>query len=150
MILAAILVGALAGLLAPSAASATVLPGKITENMTLTAAGSPYTGSSVTIESGVTVNAEPGAELKVGELVVKGTLKAEGSAEKPILFTSTSDSAAGQWGGVKLEAGSGGSVIDHAELRYAGSGSNNPTIKISGGISPTITHNTIRNGSYTG
>ena len=136
--------------LAPTAASATALPGKITENTTLTAAGSPYTGSSVTIESGVTVNAEPGTELKVGELVVKGTLKAEGTAEKPILFTSVSDSAPGQWGGIKLESGSGGSVIDHAEVRYAGSGSNNPTIKISGGVSPTITNSTIRKGSYIG
>lgn len=45
--------------IAPSAASATALPEKITENTTLTAAGNPYTGST-TIESGVTLDVEPG------------------------------------------------------------------------------------------
>src|SRR5258707_10660238 len=104
-------------LLAPSAASAAALPSKITENMTLTAAGSPYTGSP-TIEAGVTVNAEPGVTFKGGEINVNGTLKAEGTAEKPVLFTSTSDSAAGQWKGITFNSGSSASIIDHAEVRY--------------------------------
>ncbi len=135
-------------LLAPSAASAAALPSKITENMTLTAAGSPYTGSP-TIEAGVTVNAEPGVTFKGGEINVNGTLKAEGTAEKPVLFTSTSDSAAGQWKGIAFNSGSSASIIDHAEVRYAGSFSNVPAIKING-VSPTITHSTVRNSTYWG
>jgi RHS repeat-associated protein len=147
-ILVGILVVALLALLVPSAASATVLPEKITENTTLTAAGSPYTGSSVTIESGATVNAEPGVVVKVSGLDVNGTLKAEGTAEEPVLFTSAADSGAGQWAGIDFNPGSGG-VIDHAELRYAGSGTGNPTIQIEES-SPTITHSTIRDGDNTG
>jgi RHS repeat-associated protein len=135
-------------LLLPSAASATALPGKITENMTLTAAGSPYTGSP-TIEAGVTVNAEPGVTFKGGEINVNGTLKAEGTAEKPVLFTSSSDSGAGQWKGIAFNSGSGASIIDHVEVRYAGSFSNVPAIKIEG-VSPTITHSTVRNSTYWG
>jgi RHS repeat-associated protein len=134
--------------LTATAASATALPGKITENMTLTAAGSPYTGSP-TIEAGVTVNAEPGVTFKGGEINVNGTLKAEGTAEKPVLFTSTSDSAAGQWKGIAFNSGSSASIIDHAEVRYAGSFSNVPAIKING-VSPTITHSTVRNSTYWG
>jgi hypothetical protein len=76
---------------------ATSLPEKITENTTLTAAANPYTGSSVTIEAGVTVQVEPGVVVKVAgsssSLTVNGTLKAEGTAESPILFTSTTDNA---------------------------------------------------------
>lgn len=133
-------------LLAPLAASATTLPGTISENMTLTAEGSPYTGSSVTIKAGVTVNAEPGVVVKVSSLTVNGTLKAEGTAEKTVLFTSGADSGAGQWGGIIFNSGSSG-VIDHGEVRYAGFSSNTPAIKIEG-VSPTITHSTIRNNSY--
>lgn len=42
------------GIAGVSSVHATVLPEKITENMTLTAAASPYTGGVVTVESGVT------------------------------------------------------------------------------------------------
>ncbi len=122
-ILVGIFVAALLALVAPSAASATALPEKITENMTLPAAGNPYTGSSVTIEAGVTVQAEPGVVVKfsgsLSNLTVNGTLKAEGTAESPILFTSTSDSAAGQWSGINLGSASGSSVLKHVEVRSA-------------------------------
>ena len=135
-------------LILSSAASATELPETITEDTTLTAAGNPYTGNPVTIESGVTVHAEPGVHLKLGgTLTVYGALEAEGTAEDPILFTSGVDSEPAQWGGITFSSGSGG-VIDHAEVRYAGTFSH-PGIKIEG-VSPTITHSTIRDSSYGG
>jgi hypothetical protein len=95
----AVVLGFLTCLLAtPVEASATILPATISENTTLTAEGSPYIGGSVTIESGVTVKAEPGAKVTVGATVVKGTLKAEGSAEEPVIFTSTAKSPnPGDW-----------------------------------------------------
>ncbi|MGC1851298.1 MAG: hypothetical protein WA687_02530, partial [Solirubrobacterales bacterium] len=92
-------------------ASATVLPGKITENMTLTKAGSPYTSTGgPTIEPGVTVKAEPGTIFKVGGLVVNGTLKAEGTAEEPVVLTGAKEATAGEWCAIWFQAGSGASV----------------------------------------
>ncbi len=52
-------------LLVPSAAFATALPGTIKENMTLAPVNSPYIGTS-TIESGVTVKAEPVSNTPAG------------------------------------------------------------------------------------
>ncbi len=134
-------------LILPAVASATVLPEKITTNTTLTVAGSPYTATgSPTIEPGVTVQAEPGTVLKVGGLVVKGTLKAEGTAEKPIVFTSVKETE--WWCSIWFTAGSGASVIDHAELANGGAcGTGTINIKES---SPTITNSTIRKGANYG
>src|SRR6266511_1098956 len=127
-------------------ASATPLPTTISSNMTLTAADSPYTGSSVTIASGVTVTAEPGAVVKLtGSLSVSGTLDAQGTATNPVVFTSSQDSAAGQWNGIDLNSGSGASVLSHIQLRYADYG-----IGVYNGVSPQITDSTVRNNSVRG
>jgi RHS repeat-associated protein len=127
-------------LLAPSAASATTLPSTIKEDMTLTAAGNPYTGSS-TIEPGVTVKAEPDVKFTVGTLTVKGTLTAEGTAEEPVVFTGTGPGPS--WCSISFESGSGASVIDHAELSYGG-GCGGGVVKVNGGTSPTIKNSTFR------
>jgi hypothetical protein len=114
--------------------------------MTLTAAGSPYTGSSTTISGGVTVTAEPGATVKLsGSLTSKGTLDVNGTSEQPVLFTSSKDTAAGQWTGIVLQAGAGASDLSHAEVRYGKTG-----IAVGGGISPTIANSTVRDNSLTG
>jgi len=137
-----------ASVLVPSLASATALPATIEKSTTLTAAGNPYTNAgTVTIKSGVTVTAEPGAELKLGGLTVNGTLKTEGTTEKPVLFTSQTNTAAGQWQGIAFNSGSGGSVLDHAEVRYTGSASLTPAIAING-VSPTIKNSTIKKNTY--
>jgi RHS repeat-associated protein len=137
-------------LVAPSAASATTLPSTISSNTTLTAAGSPYTnGGSVTISSGVTVDVEPGVQIRVWSLIVDGTLDVAGTARDPVVFTSSSDSGAGQWAGFTFNSGSSASVLDHAEVRYAGVYSNTAAITING-VSPTITNSTIRNNKYYG
>lgn len=144
----AAIVGALllALLISPAAASATELPTTISENMTLTAEGSPYTGSSVTISEGVTVVAEPGAIVKLtGSLTVRGTLDVNGTPEESVVFTSSSDSAPGQWTGIQLESGAGSSSLSHAEVRYAKTG-----VKVSGGISPGISNSSILSNSAAG
>jgi RHS repeat-associated protein len=141
---AALLVGALltAFLLAPSTAFATALPATITENMTLTAAGNPYTGSP-TIESGVTLKAEPGVKFNVGKMIVKGTLKAEGTAESPVVFTTAAkEPEPGGWNYIKFEPGSGASILDHAEVNYGASGEVG-VLEIYAS-SPKITHTTFR------
>ena len=158
-------------------AAATTLPSTISSDTTLTAANSPYTSSgSVTVSSGVTLTVEPGVQVKMGgttaELIVNGTLNAQGTAGSEIVFTSTADNAVNQWRGIRLDAGSGSSVLDHVEVRRAGYQSyaavsvnaGSPTISNSnlhdnggtgmalGGASPTIAANIIsdnlRNGIY--
>jgi hypothetical protein len=142
--IAGVLLAAL--VISPATASATALPTTISENTTLTAAGSPYTGSSTTISEGVTVTAEPGALVKLtGTLTAKGTLDVNGTAEKPVVFTSSTNSAPGQWTGIVLQAGAGASSLSHAEVRYAKTG-----IAISGGISPEIVDSFIHHGSSVG
>jgi parallel beta-helix repeat protein len=141
----AALIGAF--LLLSSMASATTLPEKITESTTLTAAGSPYTGSSVTIEPGATVKVQPGVKLKLDSyLTVNGTLKVEGTAEEPVVFTSPNESTP-RWSQLRLESGAGASVIDHAELKWGGG--NGSAIRVNGS-SPTITNSTIRNSYQMG
>ncbi|HYQ77656.1 MAG TPA: hypothetical protein VEP91_00925, partial [Solirubrobacterales bacterium] len=92
-------------------ALATALPSTITENTTLSVAGNPYTGSP-TIAAGVTVKAEPGVRFNLGKIIVKGTLKAEGTAESPVVFTGANGKEPGEWSNIKFESGSGASVLD--------------------------------------
>ena len=134
-------------LLLPSAASATVLPGKITESTTLMAVGNPYTGSTVTIESGVTVKVEPGVKFKIFSLTVKGTLDVNGTAEEPVVFTGSKEEKGGEWSQLRFEPGSSASVLDHAELLYGGGGGS--AIHVNGS-SPTITNSTIAHSHLAG
>jgi RHS repeat-associated protein len=130
-------------LLLPSAAVATVLPEKFTENTTLTPDGNPYVGGNSTIESGVTLTVEPGVKFNVNTLTVKGTLKAEGSAEEPILFTGAEEKAAGEWERIKFEPGSGASVLDHVEAKFGSWLTSAGMIEVIGS-SPTIKNSTFR------
>jgi RHS repeat-associated protein len=132
-------------LFAPAAASATTLPATITENTTLTAAGSTYTGSS-TIESGVTLKVEPGVKLTLGTLTINGTLVVEGTAAEPVVFTGAKESSIGEWGPIKFEPGSGSSVVDHAEVKYGGGAAGTGAIYINGS-SPTIKNSTFSHAS---
>ena len=134
-------------LLVPAAsASATALPTTITENTTLVLAGNPYTGSP-TIESGVTVKIEPGVKLTLGSLTVKGTLKAEGTAAEPVVFTSgAAEPKPGNWSYIRFEPGSGSSILNHAELAYGGS-SETGGVEINAS-SPTIINSTIRKSKF--
>jgi RHS repeat-associated protein len=130
-----------------SPASATVLPETIKENTTLTPASNPYTGVT-TIESGVTLTVEPGVRFNITRMTVKGTLKAEGTAEKPIVFTGTKEEKAQEWCRIGFEPGSGASVIDHAEVKYAG-GCGDGGIVIHGS-SPTIKNSVIEHNDSFG
>jgi RHS repeat-associated protein len=136
-----------AALIVPSVASATALPEIIKENTTLTPANNPYTGTT-TIESGVTVTVEPGVRFNITRMTVKGTLKAEGTAEKPIVFTGAKEEKAQEWCRIGFEPGSGASVIDHAEVKYAG-GCGDGGIVIHGS-SPTIKNSVIEHNASFG
>jgi len=97
----------------------------------------------VTISPGVTLKVTEGVFLTSPNLTVKGTLDAEGTSAKPVIFTGPKEEAAGEWGSIKFEAGSGESVLDHAEIEYGGSGASSGMIEAKGSH-PSITNSTIR------
>ncbi|HET8956554.1 MAG TPA: DUF6531 domain-containing protein [Solirubrobacterales bacterium] len=134
------LTGVMAVMAYAAPASATVLPGTISANTTLTAAGSPYTGGSIKVEPGVTLTAEPGTQVVVSSLEILGGLKAEGTAEAPVILKSSTES--NTWGGIIFKPGSGSSVLDHVEVKRAGNSSTSYAIKIESS-SPRIVNSKI-------
>ncbi|MFN3202441.1 MAG: right-handed parallel beta-helix repeat-containing protein [Bradymonadia bacterium] len=72
-------------------------------------------GAVVTIAPGTTVRFGPDA----GIVVQDGALVAEGTVFEPILLTSQNHTPArGDWSGVELTAGAGGSILNHVALEY--------------------------------
>jgi hypothetical protein len=97
------------------------------------------TGDTI-VPDGSTLTVGAGQVVKVGEwsydLVVEGTLLADGTAVAPIVFTSERDDTVGNdtnnngdangpyrgsWSGIQLAATSTGSVMDYVDVRYGGS-----------------------------
>lgn len=90
----------------------------------------------VTVPAGVTLTVVAGQIVKsADELLVEGTLHAVGTASQPVIFTSLADDTAGgdtnndaggsaafagDWAGIEFVPGATASVLDHAEVRYAG------------------------------
>jgi cysteine-rich repeat protein/parallel beta-helix repeat protein len=110
------------------------LYGVLWSNTTLLASIGSYTSSGdLSVPPGVTLTIEPGVTLSFasstdimgsganttrGELIVRGTLVANGTATNKITLTSTSTST-GTWYGVELDAGSQNSVLDDLTIRSA-------------------------------
>lgn len=94
----------------------------------------------ITINEGTTLNVEPGVVVKFGagvNLDVNGSLRAVGSADEPIVFTSYKDDTVGgdangdqissaptpgDWGAIRFRDSSNdaSSIIEQAIIRYAG------------------------------
>ncbi|MDR1556247.1 MAG: Ig-like domain-containing protein [Tannerellaceae bacterium] len=93
-------------------AKAVVLEGEITSNLTLRAIDTHTLRGFVYVVEGVTLTIEPGTVIKgekasMGSLIVErgGKIIAEGTAGKPIVFTSDQPKGArsyGDWGGLVL------------------------------------------------
>ena len=80
---------------------------------------------SLTIEGGVTLSFEPGAELTVG-YQKPGKLFIKGTREAPVLFTSKELKAPGAWRGVYLYEHADGSEITGLHLEFGGEGIRGP------------------------
>ncbi|WP_192879390.1 right-handed parallel beta-helix repeat-containing protein [Microbulbifer sp. A4B17] len=97
------------------------LVGTLTEDTTLLS-GNTYTMlGHLYVGTGTVLTVEPGARIESGgsyRIVVDGTLKAIGTSESPIVFTSDEESASsGQWKGIRVDEG--GSVeLDYVTLEY--------------------------------
>ncbi len=94
----------------------------------------------VTVPAGVTLTIEPGTTIKAValndgvsggadtsriELIVNGTLSAEGTEALPIVFTSDAGSpAAGDWSGIRLAPGASGAdlILRHCTVQYCKTG----------------------------
>jgi RHS repeat-associated protein len=134
-------------LLANSQDVITIGEGKVATSSTWNNGGSPVkVENSISVVSGATLKITKGVLLKGSPtMYIDGTLKVEGTAAEPVIFTGAKGEAPGEWCHLLFATGSGASVIDHAELAYGG-GCGGGTLLVEG-ASPTITNSTIRKSS---
>jgi hypothetical protein len=146
---------------------------------TTTLSGNPgfaYVFDTLYVDSGSHFTIQPGAVLKVLEndtwhtptgLQVYGYLEANGTPEKPVVFTSLTDDsyagdtnhdgsattpAAGYWSRITVQPG-GSASFSHAKVRYAGSanfGWPSQTSLVNAGGVLTLTHTTVEYSSSAG
>lgn len=77
-------------------------------------------GVTLTILPGTEIRFEPGAALYVGYGDI-GYLKAEGTEDEPIVFTSASSNPSkGDWKVIHIRNGGAQSVLKHCQIRYGG------------------------------
>ncbi len=96
---------------------------------------------SLTLEAGAQLAFEPGAELTVG-YQKPGQLFVRGTAERPVLMTSTEVKEKGSWRGVYLYDHADGSEIVGLHIEYGGQGIRGPIYVLAEDV--RIDHSTIR------
>ncbi len=97
----------------------TTLPAKISEDMVLTSKNSPYlVDEALLVEEGVTVTIEPGTVIwsRNFGIIAKGTLRAQGTFENPVIFSGMGASG---WKGILLAKNQGENLFTHCEISGA-------------------------------
>ena len=88
-------------------ARATYVQGAITQDTIWTLVDSPFVlSNNVTVNPGATLTIEPGVEVMFGEnfsLIVDGTIVADGTPERNILFTTNDPSGIMAWGTIEID-----------------------------------------------
>ena len=110
------------------------------------------------VDSTSTLTIEPGTRIyfhKNAGLWVQGTIKAEGTFENPILFTSDRLEEAyqdipDQWNGIILFSGSHDNVFNHTNIKNANIGLQVGTIEDEGFASVELSNTKIENMAYAG
>ena len=143
-----------------------------TQDATWTLAGSPYVlDDEVFVAAGKTLTIEPGVVVKLNgslrSLTINGTLRALGTAENRIVFTSYRDDSAGgdsngdgaatapapgQWYAIKIGSGNQ-SRLRFVDVRYGGWGSDNPSygaLSIGDGGTVTVEDSTFTSNQRSG
>ncbi len=108
------------------------LRGAVYDTDAVIGAGHYVVYDSLLVAEGATLTIEPGATLyfhKDVELIVRGTIKAQGSREQPIVLRGDRtdnmfsylpyDRIPGQWGGVTIDSASNGNVFTHCDIHSA-------------------------------
>jgi hypothetical protein len=117
-----------------SAAATPVAAGTLTGHATWTAAGSPYSvPGDLTIAADAELDIEPGVEVRFAnhdpdgggldtarvELVVEGTLVAEGTSAMPILLGAVEGDFPNSWSGVRVASGAKRVSLAHVSIEAA-------------------------------
>ena len=128
----------------------TIDEGTVATSSTWNDGGSPVkVEGTITVASGTTLKITKGVFLTgTPNMIVKGTLDVEGTAEEPVVFTGSNGEAPGEWNNVWFQTGSSASVVEHAVFQYGGSGGS--AAVLIEGVSPTITNSTIAHSSSRG
>jgi hypothetical protein len=129
------------------------LSGTIETDSTLTAAQNYLVTGGLTISNGATLTIEPGAHLpfEAGAglyIDPDAVLDADGTSGEPITMTATEgNEQAGWWQGVFSFSAEPNNLLNHVEVRHAGSGSPNSVddggVVVAGGSALTVTNSTI-------
>ena len=146
--------------------------GSVPANITW-AADLPYIiDGGLTVNAGVQLTIQPGTVVKLrnGNLIVQGTLNANGTSGNKIIFTSIYDTAAmsggntlgrmslaavesmlapGDWGRIEFTSTASGSVLNYVVIRYGGSSSSYGSLHLNGG-SPSISNVVLTDSRYHG
>ena len=99
------------------------LPAQIFQNITLTAAQSPYLAlQDVIVSPNVTLRLAPGAQIRFADgasLIVNGQVVANGSEEQPVVLRGIGDN---RWGALCIENATAASTLSHVNIKGATTG----------------------------
>jgi hypothetical protein len=103
-----------------------VIPGVITEDMTISADCSPYqVQEHIVIPEHVTLNIDPGVEIQMppgGNIYIYGVLNANGTGQAPVTFRLNPEEQGQSWGGMVFRNTGAPSTLSHVTVEDASEG----------------------------